>query len=92
MTDGPLKIALVLDPETQAYRPAAHNLSASQAIDVVEQSGPEQKARAIDQGQLHRSSNPLRCKACKKTADEATRQHNESPPEHYQPEQGGPSE
>lgn len=81
MTDSTLKSVVLLNPDTQAYRPAAHNLSASQAIDVVEQSGPDQKARTIDQGQLHRSSNPLRCKACKKAADEATRQHNESPSE-----------
>ena len=35
MTDSTLKSVIVLDPESQAYRPSAHNLGPSEAVTLV---------------------------------------------------------
>jgi hypothetical protein len=72
MSDSTLKCVILLDPETRAYKPTAHNLNAGLA---VEQFSADPRARIIDQAERHRSSDARKCKACKKAADEATSQH-----------------
>jgi hypothetical protein len=75
MTDGTLKSVIVLDPETQGYKPAAHNLTAAQAIDLVQTFIADgKKAKVIDQEQRHRSSNPRKCKPCKQAAEQSASQ------------------
>jgi hypothetical protein len=69
MTDNPLKTVLVLDAETQWYKPVAHNLSAAQAVDVVTQQTAEGKTtKAIDQERHHRTIDAAKCKSCKEAA------------------------
>ena len=75
MTDTTLKSVFTLDTESQTYKPAAHNLGAGQAI---ERFNTDQSARIVDQIERHRTSDPLKCKACKKTAEELTAKHPES--------------
>jgi hypothetical protein len=43
MTDSTLKCVVVLDPETQGYKPAAHNLTASDAANLAQQFSSENK-------------------------------------------------
>jgi hypothetical protein len=69
MTDSTLKTVLVLDTETQWFKPVAHNLSASQAVDLVTELSTEGKTvKTIDQGNRHRSSDAAKCKPCKAAA------------------------
>jgi hypothetical protein len=75
MTDSPLKSVFTLDTESQTYKPAAHNLSAGQA---VEQFNTDESAKIVEQGQRHRNPDPRKCQACKKSADELTARHNET--------------
>lgn len=84
MTDGTLKCVILLDPETRAYKPTAHNVSAGLA---VEQFSADPAAKIIDQADRHRSADARRCKACKKAAEEATSKHVEAPSEGEQSEQ-----
>jgi len=72
VTTSTFKAVFTLDTESHTYRPTAHNLSSDQA---VEQFNSESKARTTDQGERHRNHDVRRCRACKKTADELTRQH-----------------
>ena len=74
MTDTTLKSVFTLD-EGQAYKPAAHNLSAEQAVARFE---GDQSARILNQTERHRTSDPLKCKACKKTAEELTSKHTDT--------------
>ena len=63
---------VVLDPESQAYRPSAHNLSASGAVDLAQQLSNENRtAKVLDQEERHRTSDPAKCRACKKAAEAA---------------------
>jgi hypothetical protein len=72
MTDSTLKLVMVLDPETQRYKPTRHNLSASEAVTLAEQLSNENKtARIIDQEKRHLSSDIRRCRACQKAAETA---------------------
>lgn len=72
MTDSTLKSVVVLDPESQAYRPSAHNLDASTAATRVEQFSSENRtAKVLDQTGRHLGSDPAKCRACKKAADAA---------------------
>jgi hypothetical protein len=75
MTDTTFKSVFTLDAESQTYKPAAHNLSAEQA---VERFNADQSARISDQNERHRNPDPLKCKACKKTAEELTAKYAES--------------
>jgi hypothetical protein len=75
MTDTTLKSVFTLDSESQTYRPVAHNLTAEQA---VERFNAEESARISDQNERHRNPYPLKCKACKKVAEELTTKHTES--------------
>jgi hypothetical protein len=69
MTDSTMKTVLVLDTETQWYKPVVHNLSASQAVDVVTQHTAEGKtAKTIDQEKHHRAVDASKCKSCKEAA------------------------
>lgn len=69
MTDTTLKSVFTLETESQTYKPAAHNLSAEQA---VERFNNDQNAKIVDQGERHRTADPLKCKTCKKAAEELT--------------------
>lgn len=74
MTESKLKSVVVLDPESQAYRPSAYNLSASEAVSLAEQFSNENRtAKVLDQKDRHLVSDPAKCRACKKAA-EATSQ------------------
>src|SRR6185312_6673132 len=75
MNDSALKLVLIFNSEAQGYKCAAHNLTATQA---VEQFGSNSAAKIIDQGRQHRSSDVRRCRSCNKAALDATREHNES--------------
>jgi hypothetical protein len=75
MTDTTFKSVFTLDAESQTYKPAAHNLSAEQA---VERSNADQSTRISDQNERHRNPDPLKCKACKKAAEELTSKHTAS--------------
>lgn len=70
MTDSTLKIVIVFDPETKGYKPAAHNLEASAATDLVQQFSTENRsAKILDQEKHHRASDPTKCSVCKKAAE-----------------------
>jgi len=84
MTEGTLKCVILLDPETRAYKPTAHNVSANLA---VEQFSADPGAKIIDQAERHRSVEARKCKACKKAAEEATSKHVGASPEGEQSEQ-----
>jgi hypothetical protein len=72
MTDSTLKTVVVLDPETHGYKPAAHNLIASAAEELVEQfAGENRTAKVLDQDERHRTSDPTKCGRCKKAAETA---------------------
>jgi hypothetical protein len=75
MTDTTLKSVFTLDSESQTYKPAAHNLSVGEA---VERFSSGQSAKIIDQDERHRNPDPLKCKACRKAAEELTAKHTES--------------
>jgi hypothetical protein len=67
--ESTLKTVLVLDPETQWYKPLAHNLSPSQAVDVETQHSAEGKTvKTIDQEKHHRAADASKCKPCKEAA------------------------
>jgi hypothetical protein len=73
MTDNPLKSVFVLDPETQGYTPVAHNLSAAEAVERVQQFSNETRtATVLDQEQRHRSADPAKCKFCKQAEERLT--------------------
>lgn len=69
MTNSTLKSVFVLDTESQTYKPAAHNLIAEQAVERIT---TDQNAKVTDQSERHRNPDPLKCKSCKKTAEELT--------------------
>ena len=69
MTDSTLKSVVVLDPETEGYKPAAHNLTASEALNLAEQfSGEGRTAKVLDQEERHRPSDAKKCRACQNAA------------------------
>jgi hypothetical protein len=73
MTDSTLKSVVVLDPETEGYKPSAHNLNASEAIDLAEQISNENRtAKVINQEERHRTSDATKCRACQKAAATAS--------------------
>jgi hypothetical protein len=77
MTDSALKSVIVLDPETQAFKPNAHNLAASDAVNLAEQfSGENRTAKVLDQEERHRTSDPTKCRACQKAAAAASQPRN----------------
>jgi UDP-glucose 6-dehydrogenase len=69
MTDSTLKLVIVLDPETRGFKPNAHNLAASDAVNLAEQfSNENHAAKVLDQVDRHRTSDPMKCRACQKAA------------------------
>jgi UDP-glucose 6-dehydrogenase len=69
MTDSTLKSVVVLDPETQGFKPNAHNLAASDALTLAEQFSNENRtAKVLDQEERHRTSDAKKCRACQKAA------------------------
>ena len=77
MTDSTLKSVIVLDPESQAYRPSAHNLSASEAVTLAEQFSNENRtAKVLDQKSRHLVSDAAKCRTCKKAAEAASQTPN----------------
>ena len=69
MTDSTLKLVVVLDPETQGFKPNAHNLAASEALTLAEQLSNESRtAKVLDQVDRHRTSDLTKCRACQKAA------------------------
>jgi hypothetical protein len=73
MTDSTLKSVVVLDPESQAYRPSAHNLGASEAVNLAEQFSNENRtAKVLDQKARHLASDAAKCRPCKKAAEAAS--------------------
>jgi predicted Zn-ribbon and HTH transcriptional regulator len=73
MTNSTLKSVVVLDPESQAYRPSAHNLSAAEAVNLAEQFSNENRtAKVLDQKDRHLVSDPAKCRACKKAGEAAS--------------------
>lgn len=73
MPESTLKTVLVLDTETQWYKPVAHNLSPSQAVEVsTEHSVDGKTVKTIDQEKHHRAAGASRCKPCKEAALKAT--------------------
>lgn len=73
MSESTLKTVLVLDTETQWYKPAAHNKTAADADGLVQHFSNEgRQAKAVDQTQRHRTSDPAKCKPCKEAALKAT--------------------
>ena len=73
MPESTLKTVLVLDTETQWYKPAAHNLSPSQAVDTVtEYSADGKTVKTIDQEKRHRAADASKCSSCKEAALRAT--------------------
>ena len=72
MTDTTLKSVFTLDPDTQTYKPVAHNASAAQ---LLEHLNVQAESKIRDQEKRHRNSDPLKCQACKKVAEELSAQH-----------------
>jgi hypothetical protein len=75
MTEITLKSVFTLDTESQTYKAAAHNLSAGEA---VERFNSDQNAKIVAQDERHRNPDPVKCKACRKAAEELTAKHTES--------------
>lgn len=69
MNETILKTVLVLDTETHWYKPVAHNLSPSQAVDVsVNHAAGGKTVTTIDQERHHRAADASKCKPCKEAA------------------------
>lgn len=69
MNDSTLQTVLVLDTETHWYRPVAHNLSPSQAVDIVPRHMADGKTvKTISQEKPHRVADAAKCKPCKEAA------------------------
>jgi hypothetical protein len=70
MTDTPLQAVALFDAETQAYKPAAHNLSADEAANLMQNFTADGKqAKVMGQEERHRRSDPWKCKPCKQAAE-----------------------
>jgi len=77
MTESTLKSVIVLDPETRGFKPSAHNLAASEAVNLAEQFSNENRtAKVLDQEERHRTSDSTKCRACKKAAEAASQTPN----------------
>ena len=75
MTESTLKSVFTLETESQTYKPIAHNLNASEA---VEQFNADPRARSTDQPERHRTPDAAKCKICKKAAEGLTSAHAET--------------
>lgn len=85
MTDSTLKTVIVLDPETQGYKPAAHNLTASAAEGLARQFAVEDRSvKVLDQEGRHRTSDHTKCRSCK-IAAETTAENGDDHPQPVEP-------
>ena len=75
VTHSNFKTVFVLNPETQSFKPTAHNMGADLAM---EQFSADPNARVIDQTGRHRTDEASKCRTCKKQAEELTAKHTES--------------
>lgn len=75
VTDSKLKAVFVLNPETQSFKPTAHNLGTDLAM---EQFSADPNARIVDQSERHRNADASKCRACRKEAQELTTKHAET--------------
>ena len=75
MTESALKSVFRLDSDTQTYKPVAHNANATQAVEHL---GVNSTSKIVDQENRHRNPDPVKCRACKKVAEELTTKHTES--------------
>lgn len=91
MPEAKLKLVVFFDPETQVYKPSAHNLLADQAVEHVEklQSEGVDKAAIVGQTASHRPLKAQKCKACRQATEgftkrlsEATGEQTQSPQNH----------
>src|ERR1700739_3393451 len=89
VTASQLRAEFILNPETQTFKPTAHNLGADLAMEQV---SADPNARVIEQTELHRNSHPSKCRACKKQAEELTTKHAESAPGSEQEEKAAGQE
>jgi hypothetical protein len=89
VTESKLRAVFILNPETQTFKPTAHNLGADLAM---EQFSADPNVRVIEQAELHRNSHPSKCRACKKQAEELTTKHAESAPGSEQEEEAAAQE
>jgi hypothetical protein len=79
MTQESLRVVVSLDHEAQSFRPSAHNLTASQAVDYAQtlnRDGVE--TTIVEQPKKHRTENAATCKQCKKTTDSLTEELHKS--------------
>lgn len=82
------KLVLSFDTETQAYKPAGHNLSPEQAVEQTQRlQGEGQTALVAEQERHHRALSFHQCKPCKRAAEEATSKHGQTSVQ-PQPENG----
>jgi hypothetical protein len=83
MPEKALRLVLSLDPETNWYRPIAHNLSIEQASEFVEHQQQSDSSHTLiaEQRNHHRTSKAEKCKVCKEIALEYTAQRSDAGPE-----------
>jgi hypothetical protein len=73
MAKTTFKAVALFDPETQGYRPSAHNLPADHAVGLAQSfTADGRNAKVIDQERRHRTSDPWKCKPCKQAAGKLT--------------------
>ena len=68
MTDSSFTAVIAFDPETQRYKPTAHNLSLTQAAEISTEHSAAGTVKTIDQEKHHRGANASRCKPCQQAA------------------------
>jgi hypothetical protein len=74
------KVVLALDPETQVYKCAGHNLSSEQEAELTRKLKTEGRIFvSFDQEEgHHRALNFHTCKICRNYAEQATREHRQA--------------
>ena len=77
MTQVTKKVVLSLDPETQAYKCAGHNLSSEQEAELTRRLKAEGRVFvSFDQEEGHHRALSFHiCKICRNYAEQATREH-----------------
>ena len=80
MTRATKKVVLSLDPETQAYKCAGHNLSSEQEAELTGKLKTEGRIFvSFDQKEgHHRALSFHTCKICRSYAEQATQEHRQS--------------
>jgi hypothetical protein len=74
-----LKLVLSLDPESQSYKPAGHNLSADQAIEQAQRlQGEGVTGVIVDQEHQHRPLSFHKCKMCRQAAEHTTNKRSQT--------------